>query len=198
MWLRSEYVEDLNDICCEACALRIPEQSNISKVCVARRRLESSEFSERWDAVDILGNYGDAQDIDRLINAQSDIGDNFNPPEVMLWKAGQSLEMIAKRLGSSGTPLDVQSLIKLILLRVELSIEAAVESLVTLLTKYATEIDTINLEVIAHFDDKLSQLRSYPVRELDYEGNEKVWEPVDCVALKALAKQELARRRSAD
>ena len=159
----------------------------------ARELLKSQDFSKRVDAVDALGRYGDAQDIDRLIAAQSDKGD-ANNRDVMFWRAGFALEQIAKRLGSSGTPQDVPGLLKLT--RVDLTVEAAVQSLVTIFTRHAAEISTDDLVAIAQLDDRLSQRRSRPIRELDYEGNETVWEPVDCVVLKGLAQQELERRRT--
>lgn len=163
----------------------------IPKASDARQSLYSLDFSERADAVLVLEQYGDAQDIDRLITAQSDKGD-ANNREVMFWRAGYALEQIAKRLELSGKPRDVAGLIKLT--RVDLSVDAAVHSLVTLLKKYAAKIRIADLTGITQLDDVLSQRRSKPVRELDYEGNETVWEPASCVALKALARQELDRR----
>lgn len=160
----------------------------------ARELLKSRDWGERADAVLVLERYGNAQDIDRLIAAQSDKGDTNNR-DVMFWRAGFALEQIAKRLESSGTPHDVAGLIKLT--RVDMSVEAAVQSLVSLLTKYAPKIATDDLAAIARLDDCLPQMRSRPVRGYEYEENETVLEPVSCVALKRLAQQELQRRRTA-
>ena len=177
--------------------------------------------------VDKLGDYGDARDVDLLINVSRQKGDAWNP-DILFWRAGTALEKIAKRLESSGGPRDVADLIKLTrvasnlastsalpprsvdlscgraitsalpsLTGIDLSVEAAVHSLVTLVTKYTAEISTDDLAAIARLEDRLYQMRLRPVRVFDYEGNEIYWVEVSCVALKGVAQRELERRRTA-